>query len=315
MEPPAPGPVINVGGEEEEEQLEQAVPIELMEASNTDESKQQIHEEEEEASFEIEAIVDDAMIDGVLHYRVKWLGFGQEEDTWEPEENLTACQDLIELYRAEKESKEAEGSTKNESEYDAGESDKPKPAESENDQTPKKKKHQWDSEDMEFDQPKGNTVLTESEEEIVVKTPQRTSNIVTRLQYQKQFFGSGSSSDVPPAAILDEEEADSDGYADVKPKKKRSKPSPKAKATKGRSVPKKRAQPVHASSSDDESNSDSDAGDDYKRVTGVTVHSNGEMQFEVVRTDGKIRHVAKDDLWKYHTRVYLRFLEKLVATQ
>lgn len=304
MEAEQTSAVINIGGEEEEHH-EQAPPIELMEP-------EPINQEEEE-NFEIEAILGDELIDGVVHYHVKWLGFGQEDNTWEPIENLASCQDLIDRYLEEKAKREAEKLAKNESEHDASESEsKSNPSESENDQTPQKKKHQWDSEDMEFDQPKGNTVSTESEEEIAVKTPQRTSNVVTRLQYQKQFFGSGSSSDVPAAAIFDEEEVDSDGYAEVKRTKKRSKPASKAKTTKGRTASKKKEKPVHISSSDDEMDSE-DADDDYKRVTGVTIHSNGEMQFEVVRTDGKVRHVAKDDLQKYHTKLYLRFLEKIVS--
>ena len=35
---------------------------------------------------------------GIRYYRVRWKGFGEEEDTWEPEENLFDCKSVLEQY-------------------------------------------------------------------------------------------------------------------------------------------------------------------------------------------------------------------------
>lgn len=35
---------------------------------------------------------------GKLYYQVRWKGFGPEEDTWEPEENLFDCSDVLDEY-------------------------------------------------------------------------------------------------------------------------------------------------------------------------------------------------------------------------
>ena len=36
--------------------------------------------------------------EGVVEYRVKWRGYSDECNTWEPRENLTACVGLIDDY-------------------------------------------------------------------------------------------------------------------------------------------------------------------------------------------------------------------------
>lgn len=33
-----------------------------------------------------------------MKYKIRWKGFDESEDTWEPEENLTHCYDLLEEY-------------------------------------------------------------------------------------------------------------------------------------------------------------------------------------------------------------------------
>lgn len=35
---------------------------------------------------------------GIRYYRVRWKGFGAEEDTWEPEENLFDCKNVLDQY-------------------------------------------------------------------------------------------------------------------------------------------------------------------------------------------------------------------------
>ncbi|XP_072169405.1 uncharacterized protein [Diadema setosum] len=36
---------------------------------------------------------------GQTEYRIRWKGFGPEEDTWEPEENLVSCADILEDFK------------------------------------------------------------------------------------------------------------------------------------------------------------------------------------------------------------------------
>ena len=45
-------------------------------------------ETEESTVFDVESILDSKRQRGVVVYRTRWLGFGEEEDTWEPWENL-----------------------------------------------------------------------------------------------------------------------------------------------------------------------------------------------------------------------------------
>lgn len=58
----------------------------------------------EEELFEVENVIDSRTVRGVVQYRVRWSNFSPQHDTWEPEENLLTCHDLIEKYLAEKNS-------------------------------------------------------------------------------------------------------------------------------------------------------------------------------------------------------------------
>ncbi|XP_030765551.1 chromobox protein homolog 1-like [Sitophilus oryzae] len=63
-------------------------------------------EDGEDAEYEVEAILDEKMIRGVRHFLIRWKGYTDESDTWEPEKTLD-CADLIKEYtkRQKKEAK------------------------------------------------------------------------------------------------------------------------------------------------------------------------------------------------------------------
>merc|ERR1719369_101543 len=66
--------------------------------------------DEEEPEYEVERIVDKRVVDDVTEYLVKWKGWENEEDqTWEPEENLVGSEKLIKKYEV---AKSKQGETK-----------------------------------------------------------------------------------------------------------------------------------------------------------------------------------------------------------
>jgi hypothetical protein len=54
---------------------------------------------EEENEFEVEAIIQHRVGDNGTEYLVKWKGYPQSENTWEPETNLRNCQRMLQKYR------------------------------------------------------------------------------------------------------------------------------------------------------------------------------------------------------------------------
>nr|QYV43167.1 heterochromatin protein 1a [Colaphellus bowringi] len=68
--------------------------------------------EETGEEYIVEKIIDSRInSNGVKEYLLKWIGYDDKDNTWEPEENLD-CPSLIKAYEAEKAAKEKERSSK-----------------------------------------------------------------------------------------------------------------------------------------------------------------------------------------------------------
>lgn len=48
--------------------------------------------------YEVEEILEKKQFGNIAKYKIKWVGYGYDDCTWEPEKNLTQCKEMVKKF-------------------------------------------------------------------------------------------------------------------------------------------------------------------------------------------------------------------------